>query len=52
MSTDHLLVEDNDSGVRLITLNRPDKFNSWNAAMRADMRDVIEDAAMSSTVRV
>lgn len=52
MSTEHLLVDDHDGGVRVITLNRPDKFNSWNAAMRADMRDVIEDAALSSAVRV
>ena len=48
---EHLLVDDNDSGVRTITLNRPDKFNSWNAAMRAEMRSVIEDTAVATGIR-
>lgn len=52
MTGENLLVDDRDSGVRVITLNRPEKFNSWNASMRADMRDVIEDAALGASVRV
>jgi enoyl-CoA hydratase/carnithine racemase len=51
MTTDYLLVDDRDGGVRIVTLNRPEKFNSWNEAMRADMRDVIEDAAFGNDVR-
>ncbi len=48
---EHLLVDDHDVGVRVVTLNRPDKFNSWNAAMRAEMRDVIEAASTDPEVR-
>ena len=50
MSYEHLLVDD-EPAVRIITLNRPDKFNSWNAAMRAEMRAVIEDTAMATGIR-
>ena len=50
MSYEHLLSEDSD-GVRILTLNRPQKFNSWNAAMRAEMRDAVEDTAMATGIR-
>lgn len=49
---EHLLVEDRDGGVRVVTLNRPDKFNSWNAKMRGEMRDAIEAVALDPSVRV
>jgi len=48
----HLLVDDRDGGVRIITLNRPEKFNSWNSAMRSEMRDAIEAVALDASVRV
>ena len=49
---EHLLTEDRDGGVRIITLNRPEKFNSWNAKMRAEMRDAVEAVAVDPSVRV
>ena len=52
MNLDYLLVEDQAGGARVITLNRPDRFNSWNAAMRGEMRDVIEDSAMDALICV
>ena len=52
MSYEHLLVDDHDGGVRVVTLNRPEKFNSWNALMRAEIRDVIEGAAADRDLRV
>lgn len=48
---EHLLEEDRENGVRILTLNRPDNLNSWNAAMRAEMRDAIERAASEQQVR-
>ena len=52
MTFEHLLVEDEPGGVRVLTLNRPEKLNSWNAEMRAEMRDAIEAAAADRDVRV
>jgi enoyl-CoA hydratase/carnithine racemase len=46
-----LLEEDRPGGVRLLTLNRPDNLNSWNAAMRAEMRDAIDGAANDLDLR-
>ncbi|MCL4423836.1 MAG: enoyl-CoA hydratase/isomerase family protein [Actinobacteria bacterium] len=48
---EYLLVDDEPGGVRLITLNRPDKLNSWNDAMRAEMAHAIEQVARSSEIK-
>ncbi len=50
MSFEHLLVEDDD-GIRTITLNRPEKFNSWNAFMRAEMAEAFASAATAPGLR-
>jgi enoyl-CoA hydratase len=52
MTYHYLLEEDRETGVRIITLNRPDRLNAWNAAMRAEMRDAIERAAADPGLRV
>lgn len=52
MSYEHLLVDDEPGGIRILTLNRPEKLNSWNAQMRVEMRHAIEDAAADRDLRV
>ncbi len=47
---DHVLVR-RDGGVLTVTLNRPDKLNSFTAAMLVDFRDVLEGAAADDAVR-
>jgi len=47
---DHVLVR-RDGGVATVTLNRPDKLNSFTAAMLVDFRAVLEGAAADDTVR-
>ncbi len=34
MGYQYLTVDDEPNGVRVLTLNRPDRLNSWNAEMR------------------
>jgi enoyl-CoA hydratase len=48
----YLLAEDREAGIGVLTLNRPDRLNSWNAAMRAEMRDALEAAAADPELRV
>ena len=50
MSADSVLVE--AGPVTLVTLNRPEKLNSWNAGMRARLREVIEGCARDPELRV
>lgn len=52
MGYEHLMVEERAGGVRVLTLNRPDRLNAWNSRMRSEMRDAVEDAAGDSQVRV
>lgn len=52
MSYDYLLVEEREAGIGVLTLNRPDRLNSWNAAMRAEMRDALDAAAADPKLRV
>jgi enoyl-CoA hydratase/carnithine racemase len=47
-----LLEEDYPDGVRVLTLNRPERLNAWNSKMRAEMRDAVERAATDHDLRV
>ncbi len=51
MSYQYLIESDEGDGVRSITLNRPDKFNSWNEDMRQEMRDAFARAAVDTKLR-
>lgn len=52
MAYQHLLFEVSESGVARITLNRPDKMNSFNAAMHAELRDALDSIQTHTAVRV
>ena len=51
MSYENLLVAQQDGVVR-ITLNRPDKLNSFTDALHAEMRDALDRIQDDATVRV
>lgn len=51
MTYQHLLVSDLDKTVRVITLNRPERLNSWNALMRSELRDAVDRVADDPEVR-
>lgn len=44
------LIVSEDQGVARITLNRPDRLNSFTAAMHAELRDALDAAAGSARV--
>jgi len=46
------LLESTEAGVRVLTLNRPEKLNAWNAEMRREMRDALDRAAADPTLHV
>lgn len=52
MTYDFLLEEEREGGIRILTLNRPERLNAWNARMRAEMRDAVERAAADPNLRV
>lgn len=51
MSYEHLLFDVRD-GVARITLNRPDRLNSFNDAMHAQLRDALDRVRSDASVRV
>ncbi|HAI84453.1 MAG TPA: 2-(1,2-epoxy-1,2-dihydrophenyl)acetyl-CoA isomerase, partial [Chitinophagaceae bacterium] len=40
-----------ENGVGFITLNRPDKLNSFNRAMALALQEVLDDCAHNNSVR-
>jgi enoyl-CoA hydratase/carnithine racemase len=40
-----------EEGVGLITLNRPDRLNAWNAEIEKELRDVMQSASVSDDVK-
>jgi enoyl-CoA hydratase/carnithine racemase len=43
---------DHGDGIRVLTLNRPDKLNAWHAPMRRELREAVETAATDTGLRV
>ena len=52
MSYQNILFDLNEAGVARITLNRPDKMNSFTAAMHAELRDALDSIQVNPAVRV
>lgn len=52
MTYEHLLEEDREGGIRILTLNRPERLNAWNSLMRSEMRDAVDRAASDPDLRV
>jgi enoyl-CoA hydratase len=52
MGHEFVSVVDESDGVRVLVLNRPERMNSWNAQMRQEMHDAIDDTALDPGVRV
>lgn len=48
--TGPLVLVENDGGVRIITLNRPDRLNALNAAIMTELVDVVADSARDPEV--
>jgi len=51
MSYEFLTFE-SDGGVGVLTLNRPDTYNSWNQKMRDELRDAVRDIVDDDSLRV
>lgn len=49
--SEHLVVEDRPGGIRVVTLNRPSKLNAWNAQMRTEMAEAIDQASVEEDLR-
>lgn len=52
MDYQHILFGVSESGVARLTLNRPDKMNSFNAAMHAELRDALDSIQSNHAARV
>jgi enoyl-CoA hydratase len=51
-STEPLVLTDDNAGVRLLTLSRPDKLNALNTALTVALRDALLQADADHAVRV
>ena len=47
----HLLIENTPDGVRIVTLNRPEKLNSVNAVLEDELPRAIHEASADGSVR-
>jgi 2-(1,2-epoxy-1,2-dihydrophenyl)acetyl-CoA isomerase len=52
MPYDHLLVSTSATGVRTITLNRPERLNAVNSQLADELPRAVDDAARDDSVRV
>lgn len=52
MSEQFILETDRGDGIRLLTLNRPERLNAWHAPMRSQLRQAVESAAADNGLRV
>jgi len=52
MTFDHLLIATSSSGVRTITLNRPERLNAVNPRLAEELPHAIDEAAHDDAVRV
>jgi 1,4-dihydroxy-2-naphthoyl-CoA synthase len=52
MGYEYLDVADEENGLRVLTLNRPERMNSWHAPMRQELRDAVDQAAVDPGLRV
>ena len=52
MSYDHILVSSSATGVRTITLNRPERLNAVNPRLADELPRAVDDAARDDSVRV
>lgn len=52
MTTYEFIQIDRQDGVAIMTLNRPDSLNSWNAKMRGEMKTAVDQFAADDDLRV
>lgn len=52
MEESFVVEADRGDGIRILTLNRPEKLNAWHAPMRRQLRDAVESAAGEPHLRV
>ena len=52
MSEQFVLATEPGDGIRVLTLNRPEKLNAWHGPMRQQLREAVEGAAADNDLRV